>query len=279
MIKTKIRGSNLFYRDLNPENKDTILLVHGHPFDNSMWDYQLDALKKFRLILPDLKGYGKTDYKFDKIFIEEQALDLSILLDNLQIEKVHLIGLSMGGQIIVEFARLFPHRTLSLIICDSNPSAENETSYKNRLQLADRIDAIGMKEYTNNDIHNYLYKNTIENNKEVYEHLYQMMIATKTQGSVASHRGRAERRNNYPFLSSIKVPVLVVVGDNDFFTPVSEMKDIAEQIENAEFAVITNAGHIPNMEQPDIFNKTITDFYTKYTSVANIVSPKGGLKL
>lgn len=266
MTEIKIRGNNHFYRDLNSEKKETILLVHGHPFDNSMWNYQIDALKDFRLILPDLKGYGKTDYKFDKIFIEEQALDLLILLDNLQIEKVHLIGLSMGGQIIVEFARLFPHRTVSLILCDSNPSAENETTYKNRLQLANKIDTIGMKEYTDNDIHKYLSKDTIENNKEVYQHLYQMMIATKTQGAVASHRGRAERRNNYTFLNLIKVPTLVVVGDSDFFTPVSEMKDIAEKIEKSEFVIIPNSGHMPNMEQTEIFNHAITGFYTKYAS-------------
>lgn len=72
-----------------------------------MWDYQLNSLNNFRLILHDLKDYGKTDYNFDKIFIEEQALDLAILLDSLGIDKVHLIGLSMGGQIIQDNFRLF----------------------------------------------------------------------------------------------------------------------------------------------------------------------------
>jgi pimeloyl-ACP methyl ester carboxylesterase len=264
MTKIKIRGSNHFYRDLNPEKEETILLVHGHPFDNTMWNYQTDALKDFRLILPDLKGYGKTDYAFDKIFIEEQALDLVILLDNLQIEKVHLIGLSMGGQISLEFARLFPHRALSLILCDCDPSAETETAYHNRLALANKIDAAGMKEYTDNEIHNYLHKDTIENNKEVYQHLYEMMTATQKQGAVASHKGRAERRDNYPFLSSIKVPTLVVAGDNDIFTPVAAMKAIAGQIKTSEFVIIPNCGHMPNMEQPAIFNGAITGFYTKY---------------
>lgn len=264
MTQIKIRGNNHFYRDLHSQNKETILLVHGQPFDNSMWDYQLETLNNFRLILPDLKGYGKSDYKFDKIFIEEQALDLVILLDNLRIEKVHLIGLSMGGQIIIEFARLFPHRTLSLIICDSNPSAENETSYKNRLQLADKINLIGMKEYTDNEIYKYLHKDTIVNNKMVYQHLYQMMTATHKEGVVASHKGRAERRNNYSYLKCIRVPTLVIVGSDDFFTPVNEMKDIAEQIKSSEFVIIPASGHMPNMEQATIFNKTISNFYSKY---------------
>jgi len=257
----KIRGNTHYYKDLNAEQQHAILLVHGHPFDSSMWDYQLEALSEYRLIIPDLKGYGKTDYQFDKIFIEEQALDLAILLDSLNVATVHLIGLSMGGQVIVEFARLFPHRTQSIILCDTNPSAENETSYKNRLLLAETISTIGMKGYTDNDIHKYIHPNTIENNKKVYAHLYQMMVSTKTQGAVASHRGRAERRNNYEYLEHIVVPALVIVGDKDFFTPVSEMRDIAGQVKNSKFIVIPDSGHMPNMEQPGLFNKAMTEFY------------------
>ncbi|MEJ2614524.1 MAG: alpha/beta hydrolase [Ignavibacteriaceae bacterium] len=130
-------------------------MIHGHPFDHSVWNYQLEALKDFRLILPDLTGYGKTDSKAQKIFIEEQALDLAILLDELKIQRVHLIGLSMGGQIIVEFTRLFPDRVISLVICDSTPTGETKPSYYKRLDLAERIQSIGMQQYTEKDIHKY----------------------------------------------------------------------------------------------------------------------------
>lgn len=263
----KIRGNNHFYNDLNPHNKETILLIHGHPFDQSMWNYQRDALKDFRLLLPDLKGYGKTDYKFDKIFIEEQALDLALLLDKLEIAQVHLIGLSMGGQIMIEFARLFPHRILSLVLCDSNPSAENDARYQQRLKLAERIAGIGMKAYTDGDIHKYLHADTIANNNAVYNHLYQMMVATHTEGAVASHRGRAERRDNLDYLQHIKVPVLVMAGDSDFFTPVEEMKDIAGRFASADLVTIPGAGHMPNMEQPGYFNKAVLEFYAQHAII------------
>jgi pimeloyl-ACP methyl ester carboxylesterase len=261
MNHIKIRGNNHYFDEINPDKKEAILLVHGHPFDHTMWRYQVNTLKYFRLILPDLKGYGKTDYKFDKIYIEEHALDLAFLLDDLKIHKVHLIGLSMGGQIIVEFARLFPHRVLSLVICDSNPSGETEVSYQNRMQLADKMLSIGMTEYAEQDIHKYLHSNTIDEKSDAYNHLYQMMINTKGEGAVASHRGRAERRDNFNYLKEIKVPTLVIVGDSDFFTAVNEMKEIASKIPNSKFAVVENAGHIPNMEQPEVFNKLLKDFY------------------
>jgi pimeloyl-ACP methyl ester carboxylesterase len=264
MEELKIRGNKHFYKDLNKDRDDVIVLIHGHPFDSSMWDYQVEALKDFRLIIPDLKGYGKTDYRFEKIYIEEQALDLAILLDALQIDKVNLIGLSMGGQIAVEFCRLFPARASSLILCDGNPGAEDAISYTNRLKLAERIDAIGMTEYTKQEIHKYLSLSTIENNPAVYKHLYRMMTNTPKEGVIASHKGRAERRDNYGYLRQIPCRVLVVVGEDDFFTPVEEMREIAALIPDSEFEIISNSGHMPNMEQPESFNSIITAFYTRY---------------
>ncbi len=78
MSKIKIRGCKFFYEDRNKEKSDVIVLVHGHPFNHTMWKYQYEILNDYRLILPDLRGYGKSDFDFEKIFIEEHALDLSI---------------------------------------------------------------------------------------------------------------------------------------------------------------------------------------------------------
>ena len=108
------------------------------------------------------------NYLFDKIYIEEQAFDIALLLDELGIEKVHLIGLSMGGQILIEFYRLFPNRVKSLIVCASSPRGETDEKYKNRLALAQKIQQIGMEQYTKEDIHKYLAKKTVEEKNEVY---------------------------------------------------------------------------------------------------------------
>ncbi len=264
MKHVQIRGYNHFYEDINQDKDEVILMVHGHPFDHSMWNYQVEALNNFRLILPDLTGYGKTDCKDQKIFIEEQALDLAILLDELKISKVHLTGLSMGGLIIVEFTRLFPDRVLSLVICDSSPAGETKPSYYKRLDLAERIQSIGMQSYTEQDIHKYLHPDTIKQRGTAYNLLYQMMINTKPDAAAASLRGRADRRDNFNFLRRIKVPALVIVGDSDFFTPPQDIELVAKQIPNSKFEVIPNAGHVPNMEQPEIFNKLLTGFYSQF---------------
>lgn len=264
MKKIIIRGISWSYEELNPNKKEIILLVHGHPFNHTMWKYQYEALSNFRLILPDLKGYGKTDYKFEKIYIEEQALDLALLLDKLQIEKVHLVGLSMGGQIIVEFQRLFPHRVKSLVICASLPNAETEESYNSRLKLAETMMDVGMLEYTKSDIHKYVNLGKIKKESEVFRHLCKMMSETKIEGAVASHRGRAERRDNSTYVKNIATPTLMIAGEKDYFFSVDHMKRIADGIPNSQFEVIEESGHLPNMENPAIFNQLILEFYSSF---------------
>lgn len=259
-----IRGYNHFFEDINQDKEEVILMIHGHPFDHSMWNFQIEVLKDFRLILPDLSGYGKTDRKTPKIFIEEQALDLAILLDELKIQRVHLIGLSIGGQITVEFTRLFTDRVISLVICDSSPKGETKPSYYKRLDLAERIQSIGMQSYTEQDIHKYMHPDTVKERGTAYNFLYQMMINTKLDGAVASLRGRADRRDNFNFLRRIKVPALVIVGDSDFFTPLGEIEAVAKQIPGSKFEIIRNAGHVPNLEQPETFNKLLIEFYKRF---------------
>lgn len=261
MNYTKIRGNRFFYEDLNQQKDEVVLLIHGHPFNYTMWKYQYDALDKFRLILPDLKGYGKSDYDFNKIYIEEQALDLAMLLDELEIEQVHLIGLSMGGQIMIEFQRLFPSRVKSLVICASTPNSETKESYSNRLKLAESIFEIGMLEYTQNDIHKYINLDEIGEDSEIYRHLFKMMIGTKKEGAVASHKGRAERRNNFSHLKNIQIPTLVIAGEKDYFFKVEDVEKVAFEIKDATFKVIKDSGHLPNMEKPEIFNQLIKEFY------------------
>lgn len=263
MNRIKIRGNFFAFEDLNPKHSNVILFVHGHPFNHSMWKYQYDTLGDYRLILPDLKGYGASDYQFEKIFIEEQALDLALLLDELEIDKIHLMGLSMGGQIIVEFQRLFPVRVQSLVICACTPNAETEESYKNRLQLADAIQETGMLGYTKNDIHKYINIEKVTQESELYRHLFQMMSETKKEGAVASHKGRAERRDNFPYLKNIDIPTLVIAGEKDFFFRVEDVEKVAQEINGSQFEVIQDSGHLPNMEKTEEFNEIVSYFYNR----------------
>ena len=97
-----IRGIQLNYDDQG--SGDPIVFVHGHPFNHSMWQYQVPRFsKEYRLIMPDLRGYGQTGVTPGKVMLDEMALDILHLQEALRIESAVFCGLSMGGQIVLDF--------------------------------------------------------------------------------------------------------------------------------------------------------------------------------
>lgn len=258
MPQLPIRGIQLHYEDQGTGSP--IVFVHGHPFDHTMWRYQVPRFSAdHRLIMPDLRGYGRTEAATDRTLMDEMALDILHLLETLHIEKAIFCGLSMGGQIVLEFYRLFPDKVTALVIVDSDARGETADSRRQRFEKIDSILRDGMKKHTEDTIHQYIAPASLQNTP-VYTHLYNMMSNTSARGAAAAHRGRAERRDHSDFLPQIKVPTLIIVGEEDFFTPPAIAQLMSDAIPGASLARIPGAGHLPNMETPEAFNDILYDF-------------------
>jgi pimeloyl-ACP methyl ester carboxylesterase len=126
-----------------------VVMVHGHPFDRTMWHPQMDILSHsgYRVLVPDLRGYGQTTVVPGATTLDVFATDIVAILDHLELDRVVLAGLSMGGQIVMEFARLFPRRTMGLVLADTTAQAETPASRHTRYQLADQLVVEGMGRY------------------------------------------------------------------------------------------------------------------------------------
>jgi len=260
MPVANIRGIKLTYDDLGKENTNVIVFVHGHPFNRSMWKYQSGYFSTtHRLIIPDLRGYGESECAGPKTLLDEMALDISHLLDELHIDQAVFCGLSMGGQIVLDFYRLFPGKVKAMIIADSDARAETPESYSRRLQLAETILRDGMKQHTDLTLHQYI-AGTSRTQAAMVAHLYEMMSTTRAEGAAAAHRGRAERRDHLPILPSIRIPTLIIVGEDDYFTPLPVASLMKGAIPNADLVCIPACGHLPNMEAPELFNQALHSF-------------------
>jgi pimeloyl-ACP methyl ester carboxylesterase len=272
MSISSIRGISIAYDDINPIAKRTLVFIHGHPFNRSMWTQQVAHFKNdYRLLLPDLRGYGESGVTTPRVLLDEMALDLIHLLDDLKIEKATFIGLSMGGQIVFDLYRLIPHRFEAMVIVDSDARAETPESAARRLETAEQILKDGMVKHTTDTIHKYIAKSSMTNPK-VYDPLYKMMTATNPAGAAAAHKGRALRRDHTAILPAITVPTLIVVGSEDFFTPVPIARLMSDNIPGAPLAIIAGAGHLPNMEASDEFNKTLDTFLTQQKNLAKQIN-------
>lgn len=249
----KVRGINMVFDDHG--SGEVVVFVHGQPFNRSMWDQQVAAFKtNKRLIVPDLRGYGETGIPSGTTLLDELALDLIHLLEALQITKATFVGLSMGGQILFDLYRLAPQLFHAMVLADTDAKAESAESYQARLQLANDLAEKGMSAYTAQHLHRFLGKKTMAAQPEVVKHLREMMDSTNPLGAAAVQRGRAERRDHTAMLPHIHCPVLIIVGEEDGFTPVAVAEGMQAHISGAQLAVIKDASHMPNMEQPEIFN-------------------------
>ncbi|MHA4811695.1 alpha/beta fold hydrolase [Flavitalea flava] len=260
----KIRGIQMAYDD---EGAGPVLVfIHGHPFNRTMWKEQVAHFKKeYRLIIPDLRGYGETSVSSTRVMLDEMVLDILYLLDELAIEKAVFCGLSMGGQIVLDAYRLFPGKVRAMIIVCSDARGETPESYHKRLILAETISRDGMKKYTDENIQHYLSGESMKD-VSVYRHLYGMMTGTSAEGAAAANRGRAERRDHIPVLASVAVPVMVIAGSEDYFTPLPVAEMMSNRIPGARLECIGGSGHLPNMEAPEEFNKLLTSFMNQINS-------------
>ncbi|WP_203829771.1 alpha/beta fold hydrolase [Actinoplanes palleronii] len=239
------------------------VLVHGHPFDRSMWWPQVAALtaEGYRVVTADLRGYGRSTVVPGLTTLETFARDTFALVDHLEIDdEVVLAGLSMGGQIAMECYRLFPERIAGLVLADTFPQGETPAGHAHRNQVADRLLAEGMAGYAAENLPKMMAAYNVEKMPEVAEHVHAMMAHTAPEGAAAALRGRAERLDYRELLTTVAVPALVVVGRDDEFTPVADAELMHGLIPGSQLAVIDGAGHLPNLEQPAAFNAALHDF-------------------
>ncbi|MBA4861050.1 alpha/beta fold hydrolase [Streptomyces sp. PSKA54] len=235
-----------------------LVLIHGHPFDRTMWAPQVAAFAgSHRVIVPDLRGYGASPVTRGIVPLSTFAEDIAQLLDTLGIDRFVLGGLSMGGQIAMECYRLFGERIRGLVLADTFPAAETPDGRRWRRDLADRLLREGMKGYADE----VLYKMVAPDaHPDVAAHVHRMMTATDPEGAAAALRGRAERPDYRDLLTRVTVPSLVVVGRDDAYTPVSDAEAMHAALPQSTLAVVESAAHMPNLERPAEFNAALAEF-------------------
>jgi pimeloyl-ACP methyl ester carboxylesterase len=251
-----INGITMAYDDTG-EGGDALLLVHGHPFDRTMWRPQQDTAPGHRVITPDLRGYGGSQVVPGRTVLDTFARDLAGLLDHLGVRRATLCGLSMGGQIVLEFHRLFPERVAGLVLADTFAQGETEQGRKERNDRADRLLRDGMAGYAHEVLDSMVSPANVTDLPDVAGHVLGMMLAAPPEGAAAALRGRAERPDYTGMLPSIAVPTLVVVGRDDVFTPVTDAEFLHERIPGSRLVVVEGAGHMPNLERPAAFNRAL----------------------
>jgi pimeloyl-ACP methyl ester carboxylesterase len=260
-MKIPVNNTNLGYDDHGMGLP--IIFLHAFPLDKSMWQGELITLlsdERYRLIALDWRGFGESEINNPISTMELFADDVAALMDSLGIEQAVLCGLSMGGYAAFAFLRKYPQRVFGLILADTRPGADTAEAQANRENVARIAETQGTAAIADLQVPRLLSEYTRQHHPEVVIRVRQMIEAATVQGIAAASRGMARRADSTALLASIACPTLVIVGEQDALTPPSVAQEYAAQIPGAQLVVITNAGHLSNLEQPEAFLQAVRGF-------------------
>ncbi|HUE80855.1 MAG TPA: alpha/beta fold hydrolase [Pyrinomonadaceae bacterium] len=258
MSKVRVQGIQVAYDELG--SGPAVVLLHGYPFDRSMWLEQAEVLKEsHRVIIPDLRGHGETEVTAEAS-IEQMAHDVASLLDTLEISRVSLGGLSMGGYVSLAFYRSFPLRVRSLILADTRAQADTEEIRKTRAVQAEKALQEGMEGIADSLLQKLLAPETVARRPEIVKRIREMMVQTKPEGAAAALAAMAQRPDQTELLSRIIAPTMIVVGREDSITPVADSEMMHREIGGSRLEIIEGAGHVSNLEKPKEFNEALLRF-------------------
>lgn len=238
------------------------LFVHGFPLDHSMWRAQREALSSaHRVIVPDLRGFGRSDVTPGTVTMEQFADDLAALLDALEVkEPVTLCGLSMGGYVAWQFFRRHRDRLAALVLCDTRAVPDDEQGAKGRHDLAARVLAEGSAVVARAMAPKLFAPSTSEQQPDLVAQVREVIEQSDPEGVAAALRGMAARSDARDLLAKIDLPTLVLVGKHDAISPADEMRELAGQIPDAQFVEIADAGHMAPVENPRAVNEALKAF-------------------
>jgi 3-oxoadipate enol-lactonase len=255
----RVRGIELAYTDEG--RGPVVVLLHGFPFDRSMWRGQVEKLSNsFRVIAPDFRGHGETTVTSGPSTMEELAEDVVALLDELNVPRAVVCGLSMGGYVALALYRAHPSRVRALVLADTRPQADTEEARRTREENARRSLSEGMQPIADAMLPKLLSPRTRESAPEVVARVREMMLGVNAEGAAAALRGMALRRDQSDLLSKIDVPALVIVGSEDTVTPPADAEAMRERIEGSRLVVVEGAGHVSNIERPEEFDRALVGF-------------------
>ncbi|HET9746069.1 MAG TPA: alpha/beta fold hydrolase [Chitinophagaceae bacterium] len=249
------------YNDHGPEDAPIIIFIHGFPFNKSMWNTQIDALKDdYRVIAYDIRGHGNSDAGADDFSIELFVNDLSRLMKKLGVEKSILCGLSLGGYIGLNAVLKYPNRFDALILNDTQCIADTPEIKENRCTAIIHIMENGVEQYADQTIKNLFAPESFAKKKNMISAVKGMIISTPKLSLCNTLHALAERTDTCDQLPEINIPVLIMVGKEDKITPIAAAEQMHEKIRGSMLKIIQHAGHLINLENPIAFGNRLLKF-------------------
>jgi pimeloyl-ACP methyl ester carboxylesterase len=244
-----------------------VVLVHAFPLSADLWRPQLGAPPPgWRIIAPDLRGFrgigdsGAAMVSVGRVQMEDYAHDVIALLDHLQIERAVVGGCSMGGYVTFAVWRLAPERVRGVVLANTRPQADSDEGRAKRAEMLALLEREGPAGVANEMLPKLLGRTSHAARPEVVSRVRQLVEANAVDAIGAAIGALRDRPDSTEFLPSIRVPSLVIAGDEDTMIPREATDQMFAALPDAQLCVIGSAGHLSGLEEPAVFNKALVTF-------------------
>ena len=237
-----------------------LVLVHGFPLDNRIWESQIANLSdKYRVIAPDLPGFGKSQPP--RPFTMQSLADtIHEFATQVKATPFVLAGLSMGGYMSFAYERKYPTTLKALILVDTKAEADTTEGKAGRDKMIQTARTSGSPAIAAAMLPKMLAPQSQQNRPQLVQQVKAIMEACPPQTieyALAAMRDREDYRDCCP---SVALPTLIIVGDADAITPPAVAEAMNKSIPHSKLTIIKGAGHLSTMEQPEQINQAMRQF-------------------
>lgn len=261
-------GLSVAYRD-EGDGERAVVFIHGFPFRASMWDPTIPVARQagFRAVAPDLPAFGESDVPAERseYSIDRYADVVAGLIADLGLGAVVLAGLSMGGYIALAVARRHPEVLTGLVLADTRADPDTPEGRQTRSDQQALVEEQGEVTPLVDGLLARILSESSPRHAEVREALGAMMRSTAPAAWIGALEAMKTRQDQTDLLPTIPVPTLVIVGESDALIPLDVAEGMAKAIPDARLEVVPNAGHVANLENPEVFNQAFAEFLTTFT--------------
>jgi 3-oxoadipate enol-lactonase len=238
-----------------------VLLLHAFPAHHGLWLPAAQALiNRYRVILPDLRGHGDSGVGDGPAPMEKHAADLVRVLDDVEVGRAVVAGVSIGGYVFFEFWRRYRGRVAAVILCDTKAQADTPEARAGRLKSADEVVERGTEPFVESMVPRLFGRTTLNSRPDLVDGARRMMMRMSPAGISAVQRGMAERPDSVSTLKTINVPALVLVGEEDTLSPLADAELMRRNVAGSQLKVIPRAGHYAVWEQPEAVGSAVRKF-------------------
>ena len=250
---------NQNYYSFIDNNTDPLIFIHGVGLDHKMWEPQINFLKNHSIITYDLLGHGKTSYNKEEITLNDFSNQLEDLMKFLKIDKINLIGFSLGSLIALDFASKFQDKLKSLTVI--------ATTYKRTVEqkalVIERFEQAKLKKpISKQALRRWFTDKYLNDNPEVYDQFIKILTKNGEDhlNFLKAYKLFAYHQDNVEMINSIKTKTLVMTGSDDLGSTVEMSKSLSSDLINSSFIGINNGKHLCSIECADDVNMNLKNF-------------------